>query len=586
MSRFFHRVQYSFHSTWLQVAVSFGLVPVAFNAGAAFGAETITLTYGAIERSISVDSLEAYANSGEIPKDLRPYIRYFNPQQLQNLRQLLTAQADLSPVAVSQFLYTEQGEILLRRFGEVIRTESNLSGFYAIRSAVILAAADPQGLTVLNVLEKFPLERVRVDLSRTLQIVSDLQDLIRKTQEAIALIEELSAVESSSVSLLDFSTLMDLQEPGEFVWQKQTITLTDTERDRTFPSDIYLPETKDGQPLFSAPLIVISHGLGSDRSTYAYLAEHLASYGFAVAVPEHPGSSSRQLQALISGVANQVTSPTEFVDRPLDIQYLLDTLDDLSQTDPTFAGRVEVQHVGVIGQSLGGYTALALAGAPINFQQLLIDCTDDTLNLSLLLQCRALDLAQPIPNFRDERVKAVVAINPIGSSLLGPEGYGAIEIPVMIISSSADTVAPALPEQIRPYTWLQTPEKYLVVLEGGTHFSVIDVPNPEGAASGELVPLPSQVVGPDPEIAHTYIKNFGLAFFGTYVADDQEFQPYLTPTYANITSQNEMPISLVRSLTATQLAQALGEELIEEPEFPEANAEHRNFQVPRAFSYP
>jgi len=41
-------------------------------------------------------------------------------------------------------------------------------------------------------------------------------------------------------------------------------------------------------------VIVISHGLGSDRTSFEYLATALASY-FA-AVPEHPGSNAQQLR--------------------------------------------------------------------------------------------------------------------------------------------------------------------------------------------------------------------------------------------------------------------------------------------------
>lgn len=56
---------------------------------------------------------------------------------------------------------------------------------------------------------------------------------------------------------------------------------------RSVPVDFYVPnqQAKPGAPI---PVIVISHGLGSDRTTFAYLAIHLASYGFAVLVPEHP----------------------------------------------------------------------------------------------------------------------------------------------------------------------------------------------------------------------------------------------------------------------------------------------------------
>ncbi|GAB4374730.1 MAG: alpha/beta hydrolase [Elainellaceae cyanobacterium] len=537
-----------------------GLLPVVMQAGAGWSAEQITFTYGAIERSISVSSLAAYARDGEIPSDLRAFTSYLNEQQLQDLQAILNTHAALSPVTVAQFLYTDQGEILLRRLGEVIRTESNLSGFYAIRSALILAAADPEGLTVLKVLETFPLRGMRVDLNQTLRIMGDLETLIQQTQAAIALVVEQSIAEAGMATGLDLSSLRDLRQPGIFTWEKQTITLTDAQRDRTFPADIYLPKTFNQEPLYRAPLIVISHGLGSDRSTYAYLAKHLASYGFAVAVPEHPGSNSQQLQALISGRASQVTAPSEFVDRPLDIKYLLDQLGHLMRTEPSFRRRIDLQQVGVIGQSMGGYTALALAGAQINFQQLEADCTEDTFNLSLLLQCRALDLPPQTPNFYDQRVKAVIAISPIGSSLLGEADYAAIRTPVMIISASSDTIAPALPEQIRPFTWLQTPEKYLLLLRGGTHFSTIDVPDSE--AAGAIVQLPSQLVGPEPSIARRYLRSMGLAFFKVYVAQEPDYQSHLAPAYINSMSEAAMPMHLVRSLTLMQLVQILGEDVV------------------------
>ena len=549
---------------WIKIAIGAGCLPIALNAGASLAAETITLTYGAVERSISVEALESYARNGELPDDLKAYTRYIDKAQLQNLRQILTTRAQLSPVAVSQFLYSDQGEVLLGQLGEVIRTESNLSGFYAIRSALILAAANPDGLTVLGVLEAFPLDSVRVDLGRTLQIVGELEDLIQQTQDAVALIEEQSALESYLTSWIDFNALPDLRQRGSFQWQLQTITLNDLQRDRSFPADIYLPQTQSQEPINAAPVIVISHGLGSDRGTYAYLAQHLASYGFVVAVPEHPGSNARQLQALISGSASQVTEPREFVDRPLDIKYLLDELDYLNRSDLTFRDRLNLEQVGIIGQSMGGYTGLALAGAQINVQQLNIDCTMNTLNLSLLLQCRALNLFQPIPNFRDERIKAVLAISPIGSSLLGEADYASLRVPIMIVSGSADTIAPALPEQIRPFTWLQTPDRYLLLFRGGTHFSSIDVPNQEAAVSqGELVQLPTQIVGPDPVIAHTYLKSLSLAFLGAYVAADSNYQPYLEASYATHINQDAMPIYLLQSLTSTQLVKALDEQTIE-----------------------
>lgn len=549
---------------WLLPAVVAMLLPV----GSALGADRLTIAYGVLERSVSVDSLAAYANDGSIEGDLKDYVRYLEPEQLDDLRRILRTKANLTPVAVAQFLYTEQGEALLRRLGKVIRTDAHLSGFYATRAAMIQAAADPAGLTPVNVLKQFPLPDIRIDLEQTLQILGDLDALVRQTQSAIALIDQQSILEAESEPWTPLPNLPDLRSAGLYTWQKRTLLLNDPNRaaqKRSFLADIYLPvPPRTSNSGGNAPLIVISHGLGSDRSTYAYLAKQLASYGFAVAVPEHPGSSSQQIQSLISGGANEVTAPTEFVDRPLDIRYLLDQLETLSQTDPRFAGRINLKQVGVVGQSLGGYTALALAGAEINQKQLAQDCkNNDTLNLSLLLQCRALQLPQVEPTFRDDRVKAVIAINPIGSSLLGKTDLSKIKIPVLIISGTADTVAPALLEQILPYTWLQTPDKYLMLLEGGTHFSTIDAPN--ATSQNNQVELPPEVIGPNPKLAYLYLKAIGVAFFKTYIAEDSQYRTFLSAAYVSSISQQSLPTTFVRSLTSAQLAKIFREVPLEPP---------------------
>lgn len=538
----------------LKTALSFAIVSALLQAGAALGADQITITYGLLERSIAVDSLEQYAVDGTLPKDLRGYTQFLNDVQQAQLRQALLARANLSVVTVAQFLYTEQGEILLQRLGEVVRTDSNQSGFYATRSALILAAAEPDGLTALNVLKQFPLSNIRIDLSRTLQILSDLQTLIRQTQEATLLVDQQAALEAEAEPIV--TALPDIQQFGSFGWQIVSIQLQDLSRNRVFPVDLYLPQNNQA-PVLAAPVIVISHGLGSDRSTYAYLAKQLVSYGFAVAVPEHPGSNAQQLQALIAGTASQVTAPAEFIDRPLDVKYLLDELAQRNQSDADLMGRFNLEQVGIVGQSFGGYTALALAGAQINFQQLSADCSrGDTLNISLLLQCRALELPQPLPDLQDSRIKVIVAINPIGSSLLGPTDFAQIQIPVLLLSGSSDTIAPALLEQIRPFTWLETLNKYFVLLQGGTHFSTIDVPD---QSSADVFELPSEIVGPDPALARAYLKALSVAFFQTYLAQNSSYRPYLDASYVQSMSRALLPISLVQSLTSTQLVKVLGE---------------------------
>lgn len=534
----------------------------AFTAAPVLSAERIYVSYGLLERSISIQSIETFAAEGTIAPDLQTYAAYGTPEDLEQLQTLLNSQAalDIDAVAVSQFLYTPQGEFILEKLGELIQTEARRPGFHAIRAALILAAADKQGggLTPLNVLRHFPGYGIRLDVQRTLQVVQELEQLINETNMAIAAVDRQSAFEAAT-DIIPIAQLNDLTEPGRYSWQLVPITIKNREPavngDRSYETDLYLPLTAAGVPPSApVPLVVISHGLGSNRTAYAYLAQHLASYGFAVAVPEHRGSNSERLEELITGLTGEVTPPDEFVNRPLDITALLDHLEYRSQVDPTLRRRFDLQRVGVVGQSLGGYTALALAGGQINLPQLQNDCPPpDPFNISLLLQCRALDSSETDISLRDERVKAIIAINPIGSSLLGEAGYNEITIPTMIVTGNADTIAPALIEQIEPFTWLGTTDKYLVLMRGGTHFSTLGEPDPNST----VVDLPPEIVGPDRDSARLYLNVMGVAFFQTYLAEQPDYSNYLRSAYARAISLETLPLQLVRALTPDELARSL-----------------------------
>lgn len=519
-------------------------------------AEQIYISYGLLETSVSIESLNLFASKGIVRRDLATYTRYITPAQLQDLQRLLSSRVVADEVAVAQFLYTPQGEVLLERLGEVVQTESRRSGFSAIRAALILAAADEtEGLTPLNVLDKFPLASIRLDVERSLEIAQQIETLIQQTNQAIATIEQQSALEAATAPVTDFSQLPDLRQPSTSTWLKQSLDLVDERRDRAFAADLYLPVSNRPQLLQSpVPLVVISHGLGSDRSSYAYLAEHLASYGFAVAVLEHPGSNAEQLQALISGQDKDLAKPSEFIDRPLDVTFLLDRLAAEAETSPDWQRPLDLENVALIGQSFGAYTALAVAGAEMNLSQLQADCeVGDFLNLSLLLQCRALDVADGAVNLRDERVKAVIAINLVGSSVFGQTGYGQVNVPILMVTANTDTVAPSLLEQIFPFTWLGSADRYLAMLQGASHFSTIG----EAPADSGAVPLPPAIIGPDPTIARRYLNALSVAFLDTYLNGDSRYTPQLSSSYARFISQTPLPLRLVKSFTATQLAKAL-----------------------------
>lgn len=533
------------------------LLPTFGFTNSVMAAERIYASYSAIEMSISVAALESYAQKGTIDHELAVYQKYLPPQQFQELQKVLLTPVKVSPVVASQFLDTPQGKTLLQRLAQAIKTKFRQPQpeFDTLRSALISASAEPGGLTLLNLLRKYPSSSIRIDLAHSFAIAGELEKLVNQTHQAIATVAKKSNIEAANIPGHISSELPELRGQGKFKSQKYTLEFFDSTRNRPLLTDVYLPN------VHPAPVIVVSHGLGLDSSNFQYLATHLASYGFAVVVPNHPGSDAKQLQLSLNGHTNEVVEPDEFIDRPLDIKYVLNQLEKSNQSDSRFKGRLNLQQVGVFGQSLGGYTALTLAGAKINFEQLKQDCKPQTLhetwNMSLLFQCSALALNSSKfnqeYNLRDERVKAAIAVNPVTSSIFGKVGLRQIKTPVMVVGSSEDTVAPALYEQILPFSWVGNSPKYLVMLLGGTHFSTIGNSNP----TSQQVSLPADVVG-DASQARLYMNVLSLPFFQTYVAGRSQYRPYLNAAYAKTISSQSLGLSLVQSLSTTELAQALG----------------------------
>lgn len=549
--------------SWLcsrfSLTLGLGLLSI-FNAIPAWGAERIAFLYPPFgEFYISVEDLEIFAKEGRITPEFAFYARRATPEQLAQLRDLLQQRFEVSPITVYQFTRSPIGETVLRRLGLVLKADFNRNGFYPLRAALRQAAADSEGLTVINTLRQFPLKTIRLDLQLSLDAVREISRLLEQRDLVIATIQQQAASEAATAESVGVLGELDLRLPGVIRWRKETLTFTNPNRTAPVPFDIYLPTPlhpssgREGTGELT-PLIVISHGVASDRNTFAYLAQHLASHGFAVAVLEHPDTSAEKFERFLAGF-DTPPDPTTFVNRPLDVKYLLDELAATSESELAWPGRLNLQEVGVIGQSLGGYTVLALGGAQLNIEQLREQCRQAeannlTFNLSLLLQCRATDLPSATYNFQDERVKAVIAVNPLSSAIFGQQGLSSIQVPLMLVAGSDDVFTPPVPEQFYPFTGLTTPDKYLVLAQNGTHFSFLS-----GKNKGAL-PVPPELIGPDPTLARRQLTALSTAFFKTHIANQPEFRPYLSESYIKSISQDPFNLTLVRFLTETQLEQA------------------------------
>jgi predicted dienelactone hydrolase len=478
--------------------------------------------------SISVGDLETFATDGKIPASYAELAKQVPPARLQQWRQLLKQRFDVSPAYVSQFTNSPLVEKLLERIGESIQPASRKNGMKSLRTALISAARDKKaGLTPINFIKQFPSRQVNLDLAEVFTIYDNFTELLKRRDNTIVAFDRIANTEAANTKS-DFTNSIDLRRRGTFRWQKRQFAWLDKSRQRMVPGDLYLPQTSSTAPL---PIIVISHGVAEDRTTYGYLAEHLASYGFAVASIEHVGGDANRFRQYFSGLA-PAPKATELLERPRDVSFLLDELQRQAQTDATLR-QVDVKQAGLVGHSLGGYTVLALAGAQIDFDLVKRSCNPNrSLNLSVLLQCRANELTPQLYRLQDPRIKAVFAISPLGSTMFGKQGMSKIRVPVFLLGGGEDIITPVVPEQIYPFTWLQTPTKYLAILDKGTHFSTQDI-----SKSDSVLPVSDSLIGADPAQAQVYTKALGAAFFQTHLANQSQFQSYLNAGYASFLTQ-------------------------------------------------
>ncbi|MFV1805363.1 alpha/beta hydrolase family protein [Phaeobacter sp. Ax4a-4a] len=97
------------------------------------------------------------------------------------------------------------------------------------------------------------------------------------------------------------------------------------------------------------PLVLLSHGSGGNSDSLGWLTSGLVANGAIVLAVNHPGSTSGD------------SSPRRSVDLGARANDLTAAL-DMILADPAFAPFIDPDRIGVVGFSLGGTTALGMAG--------------------------------------------------------------------------------------------------------------------------------------------------------------------------------------------------------------------------------
>ena len=510
---------------------------LAITASPAQAAEQIELRLGNVQAIISVAQLRQYSRTGRAEGDLAAYLNLLAPPARQAIQNGLTRPINVDGAMLGRLLQTPLASELLLRLGSFLRTTTGDNGSAALRQTLTGLLASQQPLTPLELIEQFPSPRLTIDLTQGIALAREVARLFPERERLFAdLRQVLARRPDPPTGTVPIAVPVESgREDRSYPVKVQELDWVDPTRRRPVPTTLYLPQGRA-----FPPVVLLSHGLGEDRLSFGYLGRFLASQGFLVAIPEHVGSNATVSRSLFNGEVRD-QSAEELLDRPRDLTFVLDQMG----ADPQLRSAANLNRVAVIGHSYGGYTGLALAGARLNRPRLESFCTNPTrrtssLNLAAAFQCRALDLDPQQQLTADPRIRAVIALNPPLSHWFGPEGLATVRLPVLVLGSSNDIFVPVADEQIEPFQWLGSPRKYLALLENGTHFSVMDA-----GAPGSQMQLPSDMVGPDPAIAHHYVEQLSLVFLRRYLNEERIDTPDLDTDFGRRLSQTAMPLYLL-----------------------------------------
>jgi predicted dienelactone hydrolase len=160
----------------------------------------------------------------------------------------------------------------------------------------------------------------------------------------------------------------------------------------------------------SFPLVAVSHGSGGSHLAYRTLAAHLARHGFVVVLPEHPRNNRNNDE--LAG------TDTILAERPRHVRLAM----DWAYADGALGPHLRPDAAAVVGHSLGGYTALALAGGlPTAFAHETPD-------------------GQPrdVPVTPDDRVKALVLLAPATPWFMAPGALRHVRVPILMRIAGKD----------------------------------------------------------------------------------------------------------------------------------------------------
>lgn len=220
------------------------------------------------------------------------------------------------------------------------------------------------------------------------------------------------------------------------------------------------------------PLLVLSHGYRGNWNNQTWLASALAHRGYIVAAINHPGTTT---------LDRNPQAAAQLWQRPVDMRRVIDRV----TTQPEKFGVVANGRIAVVGHSLGGLTALEIAGARFDPDRFANECkahpqlSGCTVYATINPASSSKSKAALAADWRDKRVAAVVTLDLGLSRGLTDESLAALPVPALVIAAGAPShELPAALESANLAKRLPAASSRYVEISDASHFSFLSVCKP------------------------------------------------------------------------------------------------------------
>lgn len=234
---------------------------------------------------------------------------------------------------------------------------------------------------------------------------------------------------------------------------------------------------EEGAPMSGKrPLVVLSHGMYGNAMNQSWLADGLVQAGFIVAAINHPGTSTWMRDA---------DHARMLWDRPRDISRVIDHM----LADPAIAPLVDETRVFMAGHSLGGFTAVALAGGRFDAAGYRAKCDMQVDELVCGIFDRwqvariPADVREMEQDLSDPRINAFAVFDLGGTQGFSEQSLADIERPMLVLGAPRDISGLNLDIESRALV-AALPKASTTYLEPETlsHFDFLGVCNPRAEA--------------------------------------------------------------------------------------------------------